>query len=114
RCRLVGERFVVYEAVVARRVNRFLVKASGLVAVVTDARELGADQGGAVLEILGAAPGPDLQLPVVLGERPQVGGSFLDRGEVVGRGVRQARVEVVIRHLGKRARGPEEGLGAGG
>ena len=65
RGRFVGDRFVVDEAAVARRADRRFVQALGLLAIAVDPRELRGDERRPVLEVLRAAPGPDLQLPVV-------------------------------------------------
>ena len=64
---LVGERLVVNKAVGAGRADGLFVEALGIELTAFDPRDLGADQRGAVLEIVRAIRRPDLQLPVVRG-----------------------------------------------
>ena len=68
RGELVGERLVVDKAVCARRADGLFVKALGVELAAFDACDLGADQRGAVLEILRAILRPDFELPVVSGQ----------------------------------------------
>ena len=68
----VGERLIVDKAVVARRADGLFVESLGIELATFDARNLGADQRGAVLEILRAILRPDLKLPVMRGESVDV------------------------------------------
>src|SRR5262245_6349680 len=57
-----GERLVVHEAVVARRTNGLLVEKHRVAIASLDACDLRRHQEGAVCEVLGAVPGPSLEL----------------------------------------------------
>ena len=56
RGQFVGDRLIVDEAVGARRADGLFVEPIGVELAALDARNLGADQRGAVLEILRAVP----------------------------------------------------------
>ncbi len=105
---LVGERLVVDEAVVAGRADGLLVEALGVELAAFDARDLGADQRGAVREVLRAVLGPHLELAVVGGQGLEVLGSLRRRGRIAERGLRQRGVEMVLRPLEEGRRRPEE------
>ena len=100
RGEFVGERLVVDKAVGAGRADGLFVEALGVELAAFEACDLGADQRGAVLEILRAILRPDLELPVVRSDSasrccaPLVGG----RG-VAGGGVGQRAIEVIFRHF---------------
>ena len=64
----VGERLIVNEAVGAGRADGLFVEALGIELAAFEARDLGADQGGAVLEIVWAIRRPELEVPVVGGQ----------------------------------------------
>ena len=61
----IGERLVVNKAVGARRADGLFVEALGVELAAFDAGNLGADQRGAVLEILRAIRRPELELLVM-------------------------------------------------
>ena len=65
---LIGDRLVVDEAVDAGRADGLLVEAHRVNIAAFDARDLRADQRGAVLEVLRAVVGPLLELAVVAGQ----------------------------------------------
>ena len=69
RGEFVGERLVVNKAVGAGRADGLFVEALGLELAALRARDLRADQRGAVLEILRAIRRPDLEL--LCGARPE-------------------------------------------
>ena len=79
RCKLVGERFVVDEAVCAGRADRLFVETLGVQRPAFDARDLRADQRSAVCEILRAMLRPCEKLSVVGGQR--LGMLLVLRGE---------------------------------
>ena len=68
RGEFVGERLVVDKAVGAGRADGLFVEPLGIELAAFDAGDLRADQRGAVLEILRAILGPDLELSVVGGQ----------------------------------------------
>ena len=62
---LVGDRFIVDKAILARRADGLFVQTFGIEVAALQAGDLGADQRGAVLEILRAILRPDLELLVM-------------------------------------------------
>ena len=74
RGHFVGDRFVVDEAVCAGRADGLFVEAFGVEVPAFDPRDLGADERGAVLEILGTVLRPDFELSVM---RSQTGNILL-------------------------------------
>ena len=64
----IGERLIVDKAVGAGRADGLFVEALGIDFPAFDPRYLGADQRGAVLEIVRAIRRPELELPVVGGQ----------------------------------------------
>src|ERR1700733_8160639 len=72
RSHFVGDRFVVDEAIVTRRTDRLLVQVLGIEHPAFEAGEFGADQRGAVFEILRAVVRTDLQLPVMRSQSVEV------------------------------------------
>ena len=68
RGELVCERLVVDEAVGACRADGLFVEVLSIELAPLQARDLGADQRGAVLEVLRTVLRPDLQLPVMRGQ----------------------------------------------
>ena len=65
RGHFVGDRFVVDEAVCAGRADGLFVEAFGVEVPAFDPRDLGADERGAVLEIVRAIVRPGLELFVM-------------------------------------------------
>src|SRR6202043_4111717 len=70
----IGERLVVNKAVCAGRADGLFVEAFGVEVPAFDPRDLGADERGAVLEILGTVLRPDFELSVM---RSQTGNMLL-------------------------------------
>ncbi len=68
----IGDRHILDKAVCLGRADGLLVKVFGIKYAAFDASDLCADQGGAVCEILRAIHRPDLELPVVSGQRIQM------------------------------------------
>ena len=103
RGEFVGERLIVDKAVGARRADGLFVKTLGVELAAFDARDLGADQCGAVLEIFGAILRPDLELPVM--GRPAASRyrarSSRDAESHNAASCKRA-VEVIFRHFKKR------------
>ena len=64
----IGERLVVNKAVCAGRVDGLFVETFGIELPALDPRKLGADQRGAVLEIVRAIRRPELELLVMRGD----------------------------------------------
>src|SRR6267142_3913259 len=61
RSQFIGERLIVNKAVCASRTDGLLVEALGIEFPAFDPRDLGADQRGAVLEIVRAIRCPDFK-----------------------------------------------------
>src|ERR1700733_9655565 len=93
RGHFVGDRFVVDEAIVTRRTDRLLVQVLGIEHPAFEAGEFGADQRGAVFEILRAVVRPDLQLPVMRSDSVQVRLSLDGRYRVAMGGFGQRAVK---------------------
>ena len=95
RGQFVGERLVVNKAVGAGRADGLFVEALGIELAAFEARDLGADQGGTVFEILWAIRRPELEFPVEGGQcvdmLPPIG-----RRRVAGGGVGQRAVELIF------------------
>ena len=71
RGQFVSERLVVDEAVVAGGADGLFIKTLGVEFSALEAGDLGACEGSAVREILGAILRPQIELPVVGGSMPQ-------------------------------------------
>ncbi len=97
RGELVGERLIVDEAVGARRADGLFVKPLGVELAAFQAGDLGADQRGAVLEVLRAILRPDLKLPVVRSNSVQVLLPLAGRCGVAAGGLGQRAVKVIFR-----------------
>ena len=69
RGQFVGERLIVDKAVCVCRADGLFVQMLGVELAAFDARDLRADQRGAVFEILRAVLRPDFELSVVGGQR---------------------------------------------
>jgi hypothetical protein len=97
---LVGEGFVVSEAVLAGGADRRLVEAFSLQFLSVEASDLGGDQRDTVSEVVGAVIGPDLDLPVVRSERLRAARMLLGRYRIMRRACqRQRRVKMIFGHL---------------
>ena len=72
RGQFVGERLIVNKAVGAGRANRLFVEVLGIELAALEAGDLGADQGGAVLEIVRAIRRPELELLVMRSDSVQM------------------------------------------
>ena len=91
RGEFVGERLVVNEAVGARRADGLFVEALGVELAAFQAGDLGADQRGAVLEVLRAILRPDLELSVVGGQSLQMLLALVGGCGIAAGGAGQAR-----------------------
>ena len=87
------------EAVGARRADGLFVETLGIELAALDAGDLGADQRGAVLEILRAILRPDLELPVMRSHSVEVLLSLAGRRRVAAGGPGQRAVEVIFGFL---------------
>ena len=96
---LIGDRLVVHEAVGAGRVDGLLVQPLGVELAAVEAGDLGADQRGAVGEVLRAVASPLLELAVVAGQGLEMPRPLRGRGRVAECGPRQRGVELVFRRL---------------
>ena len=111
RGRLVGDRLVVDEAVVARRANRLLVQARGVFAIAAKPRELGRQQARRGSRSSRGSSAP--RSAAAGGARRAPAGArrrSLGRRGVVRRRVREPREEMVLGDLGERPRRPQQGL----
>src|ERR1700758_5155955 len=72
RSALMGDRFVVDEAVGAGRANGLVVEAHRISIAAAQAGDLRPDQRGAVLEVLRAMLRPDFELPLMGGNSVQM------------------------------------------
>src|SRR3979409_480054 len=93
----IGERLVVNKAVGAGRTDGLFVEALGIELLAFDPRDLGADQRGAVLEIVRAIRRPDLELLVMRSDSVQVLLPPAGRNRIAAGGSRQRVVEVIFR-----------------
>ena len=110
RRKLVGERFVVHEAVCARRTDRLFVQAFGVQLPAFDASDLRADQRGAVCEILRAVLRPCHQLSVVGGQRLDMLPVLRGERGIAGGRVAERPIEMRFRRLKVRWRRPQQAL----
>src|SRR6202140_1536894 len=69
RSKFVGERLIVNKAICAGRADGLFVQTFGIEVAALQAGDLGANQCGAVFEILRAVLSPDLEFPVMRSER---------------------------------------------
>src|SRR5712664_1818806 len=94
--KFIGERLVVNKAVCAGRPDGLFVEALGIELPALDPRDLGADQCGAVLEILRAICRPDLELSVVCDQSLDMLPSLAGRCGLAGCRPGECTVEVVL------------------
>src|SRR6267142_1756430 len=99
RGELARERLVVDESVRPRRSDRPLVEAHRVGMAALDARDLGADEYGAVLEVRWAVLGPLLELAMVSCQCLLVPGAFRGGCRIAERSPRQRGVELVVCQL---------------
>ncbi len=99
RSKFVGERLVLDEAIDAGRSDAPLIEPHGVDIAAFQASDLGSDQRGAVFEVLWALLGPDLELPVMGGQRCEMRSPLA--GGVTNRGMRQSAVKAKIGDLVK-------------
>ena len=92
----------------AGRADGLFVEAHRVNIAALEASDLGADQRGAVLEILRAIRRPDLELPVMCGDSVQVPWPLVGCRGIAGGGLRQRAVEVIFRRFELRNRGPQQ------
>ena len=96
---LVGERLVVNKAIGAGGADGQLIESLGIELALFDARDFGAHQGCAGLEIRRAVLRPDFELPMVLGERRYVLLPLFRLIGSAGSSARQRAVEVIFRRF---------------
>ena len=99
RCELVGDSFVLNEAVLACKSDGSFVKRHRVLFPAFQARDFGADQRCAVGEILGAVLCPKCNLPVMGEERLKVRASLVGRRRVTRRRSCERAMEVVFGRL---------------
>src|SRR5256885_16896926 len=99
RCELARERLVVDESVRPRRGDRPLVEAHRVGMAALDARDLGADEYGSVLEVRWAVLGPLLELAMVSCQCLLVPGAFRGGCRIAERSPGQRGVELVVCQL---------------
>ena len=96
---LVGDCLDVDKTVFTGGADRLLVQMLRLLRLAADARVFCGDQRRAVLEVLGAALRPLIQLPAVCGQLRRVLGPLLGRYRAVVCGPRERPVEMVFGQL---------------
>src|SRR5271155_5207075 len=96
RSTLVGDPFILDEAIVARQAYGLLVQKLGIEVAALQSGDLGADQRSAVPEILRTMLRPNLQLPVMPSNSVQVLRLLDGRHAFEIGGVGQRAVKVVI------------------
>ena len=87
------------KAIGAGRADGLFVEALGIELAALQAGDLGADQRGAVLEILRAILRPDLELLVMRSQSLQVLLPLAGRRGIAGRGLGQRAVKVILRRF---------------
>jgi hypothetical protein len=85
--------------VCASRTDGLFVEAHCVNVAAVDASNLGADQRGAIVEILGAVHRPDFELPVMSIQSRGVLLALAGRSGVADGSVTERRVEMVFRRL---------------
>src|SRR6266540_1376493 len=95
----VRDRLVVDEAVCASRADGLLVELLGIERAALDARDLGPDERGAVLEVRRAVLGPFLQLAMVSCQSVLVLSTIRGGCRIAERSPRQRGVELVVCQL---------------
>ena len=89
------------KAIGAGRADGLFVEALGIELAALQARDLRADQRGAVLEILRAIRRPDLELPVVSGQSLEMRPPLASCRGLAERRSGQCAVEVIFRRFEK-------------
>src|SRR5215510_8726087 len=112
--KLIGERFVVHEAICARCRDGALVQVHGIERAAVQAGYLSADQRRAVREIVRAALRKDLELTVTVGYCPEVLSAVGFVVEIAGGGVRKRGEKAMFRPREFCRLGPEQFLRLGG
>src|ERR1700687_5496943 len=107
---LIGERLIVNKAVGAGRADGLFVKALGIELPAFDPRDLGADQRGAVLEIVRAIRRPDFELSVMGSQSCDVLLALVGRGGVADCREGKRTVEGIFRRFHSVSRYPEQRL----
>jgi hypothetical protein len=97
RGQFVGERLIMGKAVGLSRADGLFVEALGIEFAAFDPGDLGADQRGAIFEILRAIFRPYFQLSVVRGQSLEMLLSLVGRCGVPGCGAGQRAVKVIFR-----------------
>src|SRR5712671_3595440 len=106
----IGERLIVNKAVGAGRADGLFEEAHRVNIAAVDASYLGADQRGAVLEIVRAIFGPEPELPVVGGRCAEMLLPLVGRRGVAGCGVGQRAVKHIFGPFEVGWRGPQQSL----
>src|SRR3984893_16210092 len=95
----IGDRLIMNKAVGAGRADGLFVEAFGIELPAFDPRDLGADQRGAVLEIVRAIRRPELELPLMRSDSVQALPSLAGWRGIAGGGLRQCAEEMVFRRF---------------
>ena len=104
----IGERLIVNKAVGASRADGMFVEALGIEFPAFDPRYLGADQCGAVLEIVRAIRRPDFELSVMGSQSCDVLLALVGRGGVADCREGKRTVEGIFRRFHSVSRYPEQ------
>src|SRR5712691_8108238 len=96
RGQFVGERLIVNKAVGAGRADGLFVETHRVDIAAVDASNLGADQRGAVLEIVRAIRRPELELPVMRSDSVQVLLTLAGCRGIAGGGSGQRAVKLIF------------------
>ncbi len=107
---LIGDRLVVNESVASGRADCLLIQTLGLELAAFETGDLGADQRGAVLEVLLAVLSPLLELAVVGGQSLEMAATLRRAGCVAECGPHQRGVEMELRPLEMGRHRPEQPL----
>src|ERR1700726_5134377 len=106
----IGERLIVKKAVRAGRADGLFVEALGIEFPAFDPRYLGADQRGAVFEIVRAIRRPDFELSVMGSQSCDVLLALVGRGGVADCREGKRTVEGIFRRFHSVSRYPEQRL----
>src|SRR5207244_5739432 len=102
RGQLIGDRLIMDKAACVRRADGPIVETHRIELAAFDARDLRADERGAVGEVLRAVLGPLLELAVVGGQGLEMPGALRGGGRIAARGPRERGAQMEFRQLEER------------
>src|SRR5215471_15824879 len=108
RRNLIGNGFVVNEAVAVSRADRLVVEARCLRLLTLNASELGANERPTILKIIRAMLGPRIELLAVSCDRLDPLRSFVGVRRVVLSRMCECAIEIIFNDLEERSRGPQK------